>query len=188
MSRSSSLKSHKRTQILTGCRQLQAKAHGRRAAAAAAASERPARLILEVGTGPASDEGLLEGLGRRADDAVGEGELNIAQVVLVGALAKHVIADRRGAHNLHVAEAGAMARGNILKHLGDSTVHAHVAVLAVHVVVTRPRIVAHPDAVVGHSVRPLLDNLQEAAKKANMFKCCITQRSNNSNLTQYKTN
>lgn len=93
--------------------------------------------MVEAGARPAGDEGLLEGLRRRAQNAVGERELDIAQVVLVRRLAEHIIANRGSAHDLHVAEARPVARGHILEHLRHGTVDAHIAILTVHVVMAR---------------------------------------------------
>ncbi len=65
-----------------------------------------------------------------------------------------------------------------LVHLRHSAIDRDVAVFPVHVVVASTRVVAHPDAVVGHCLRLLLIDLEESkrtAKCENLLRrpCCM---------------
>lgn len=61
---------------------------------------------------------------------------------------------------MHTSKAGAVAGGHILVHGLDGVGTGHLAVLLVHVVGTRARVVTDPDTEVLDLLRALLMNLQ----------------------------
>merc|ERR1719247_2501825 len=121
-------------------------------------------LVLEGGGG-ARQGALAAALEVGAGLTVGEGELDVGVEELLdlraNALLLELADDLLDLDDVDGAEAGAVAAGHLLVHLSHSLVLSAGGELLVHVGGAAAGIVADPDAVLGHLVGLLLEDLTD---------------------------
>mmetsp|Transcript_23394 Transcript_23394/g.46521 ORF Transcript_23394/g.46521 Transcript_23394/m.46521 type:complete len:222 (-) Transcript_23394:56-721(-) len=123
--------------------------------------------LVEVGVRSNGLEGGTQGLRWRALDSVRQRELHVARVllavqfdVLEKVLTLHISRRQNASFDdLDTARACSVATGHLTVHGVDRVIQGEGAVLAVHIVCARARVVAQPDTIVLHCERVRFANL-----------------------------
>jgi hypothetical protein len=110
--------------------------------------------------GPGGLESSLQLPCWRSDLAVGQGELNLRVVELLGVL---TLAQRDrdcgGLDDLNAREPNSVTRSHLVVHLLYCSVHCGITVLLVHIVIPSTTLITHPDTEVLDRGGVFLENL-----------------------------